>query len=135
MSDVEIRSYSPNDLDAIRRIHEASGIDYRMPNLDRFPVSKVLLVDGEVKAAYGMRHTVESHLWLERSSWTDAAGKWAAIKVLDREATEAAKDLGIDSILCCIPPSYERFGRRLKDLGFSPIRDGWKIYTKQARQR
>ena len=93
---VEIRSYCPSDLEAIKRIHEASGLDYRFPNMNQFPVHKVLEVEGTLRVAYGMRHAVECYLWLDSSGWTDAAGKWAAIKALNREATEAARDLGID---------------------------------------
>jgi hypothetical protein len=129
---VEIRSYMPSDLSAIQRIHEQNGIDYRLPNLDRFPVTKVLAEDGEVRAAYGMQMTLECHLWLDKTGWADAESKWLTIKALDKEANEAAANLGVTSVLCCIPPGYERFGRRIKELGFSPVRDGWKIFTKQA---
>ena len=126
-----IRNYTENDLAQIQRIHEANGIDYRLPNLSRFPVNKVLEIEGKVRASYGMQQTLECHLWLDPSSWTDAAGKWATIKVLDKEATESADNLGFNSSCCCIPPGYERFGRRLKDLGFNKIRPDWAVYTKR----
>ena len=42
-SDTLIRSYIPSDLQAIQKIHERNGIDYRLPNLNRFPVMKVLV--------------------------------------------------------------------------------------------
>ena len=131
-SDTLIRSYIPSDLQAIQKIHERNGIDYRLPNLNRFPVMKVLVVEGEPRAAYGLQHTVEGHLFLDQSNWTDAEGKWLAVQALDREATSAASDLGIESIVCCIPPGYERFGRRIKELGFSPMREGWQVFSKSA---
>jgi hypothetical protein len=131
----EIRSYHPSDLAAIQKIHQENGIDYRLPNLSKFPVLKALEVEGKVRAAYGMQMTLECHLWMDRTGWADAEAKWLSIKSLDREANEAAAGLGFESVLCCTPPGYERFGRRLKDLGFSPIRDGWKIHTKHAGQR
>jgi hypothetical protein len=127
-----IRSYHPSDLSAIQRIHEQNGIDYRLPNLNKFPVNKVLEVEGEVRASYGFQHTVEAHLWMDRSGWTDAEGKWLAIRALDKEATEAAVDLGIDSMLCCVPPGYERFGKRIKDIGYNKLRPDWVVYTKNA---
>ena len=130
-----IRSYAPSDLAAIQKIHEINGIDYRLPELNKFPVNKVLEVEGKVRAAYGMQMTLECHLWLDKSGWADAEAKWLTIKALDKEANEAAAGLGFESVLCCTPPGYERFGRRLKDLGFAPIREGWKIYTKQAGDR
>ena len=129
---VEIRSYCPSDLEAIQRIHEANNIDYRLPDLNKFPVLKALELDGKVRAAYGMQMTLECHLWMDRSGWADAEAKWLSIKALDKEANEAAAGLGFESVLCCTPPGYERFGRRLKDLGFSKIRPDWAVYTKNA---
>ena len=130
---VEIREYCPSDLVAIQRIHEANGIDYRLPDLGKFPRIKVLELDGEVRAALGLQHAYEAHLWLDPSSWTDAAGKWAAIKALDQEATESARVLGVESILCCVPPKMDRFGRRIKDLGFTKIRPDWVVYAKSTQ--
>jgi hypothetical protein len=132
----EIRSYIPSDLEAIKKIHDASGLNYKLPSMSQFPVLKALEVEGEVKAAYGMRHVVECYMWLDKSGWADAEQKWLAIKSLDREATSAAKDLGIDSIMCCVPPAMKRFGRRISDkkdgLGFTAIRPDWAVYTKHA---
>ena len=136
MPDALIRSYIPSDLEAIQKIHESSGLDYRFPDMNQFPVHKVLEVGGTLRATYGMRHAVECYLWMDKSSWADAEQKWLAIKALDREATEAARDLGIDSIMCCVPPKMERFGRRISDkqdgLGFTKIRPDWGIFTKNA---
>src|SRR5260221_478194 len=126
----EIRSYLPRDLEEIQRIHEANGIDYKLPNLGRFPVAKILEVEGKVVAAYGLQHTLEAHLWLSRDSWADAESKWLAVRTLDKEANDAAADLGYESTFCCVPPSYERFGRRLKDLYFTKIRPEWQVFTK-----
>lgn len=131
----EIREYKPSDFLEIQRIHEANNIDYRLPDLNKFPVLKALELDGKVRAAYGMQMTLECHLWMDRSGWADAEAKWLSIKALDKEANEAAADLGFESVLCCTPPGYERFGRRLRDLGFSKIRPDWAVYTKNAGER
>ncbi len=128
----EIRSYMPSDLAAIQKIHEVNGIDYPLPDLNKFPVLKALEVEGKVRAAYGMQMTLECHLWMDRTGWADAEAKWLSIKALDKESNEAAAGLGFDSVFSCVPPGYERFGRRLKDLGFSKIRPDWGIYTKHA---
>jgi hypothetical protein len=132
VSDLEIRSYVPSDFLEIQKMHEANGIDYHLPNLNKFPVTKVLEVEGKVRAAYGMQMTLECHLWLDKTGWADAEAKWLSIKALDKEANEAAAGLGFDSVLCCLPPGYERFGRRLKDLGFTKIRPDWAVFTKHA---
>jgi hypothetical protein len=129
---VEIRSYCPSDLAAIKKIHDANGIDYRLPNLNTFPVLKTLEVEGEIRAAYGMQMTLECHLWLDKTGWADAEAKWLSIKALDKESNEAAAGLGFDSVFSCVPPGYERFGRRLKALGFTKIRPDWAVYTKHA---
>jgi len=131
--DIQIRNYTPSDLQAIQRIHEQNGIDYRLPALNRFPVNKVLDVDGMIRASYGLQHTVEAHLWLDSEAWTDAEGKWAAVKALDKEVTEDAASLGVSSIVCCVPPGYERFGRRIRGLGFKEIRPDWTVFTKEIR--
>lgn len=134
MEDTVIRSYSPSDLQAIMKIHEDSGLDYKFPSMGQFPVLKVLDEEGHIRAAYGMKQAVEAYFWMDRSTWADAEQKWLTVKALDKEAVEAAKDLNIDSVFCCIPPSMHRFGRRIsnsrKGLGFSEIRPNWKIYTK-----
>jgi hypothetical protein len=135
-SDTIIRSYHPDDLEAIQKIHDASGLDYKLPSMNQFPVLKALVDEGTIRAAYGMRHVVECYMWLDKGGWADAEQKWMAIKALDREATDAARDLGIDSIMCCVPPTLKRFGRRISDkkdgLGFSKIRPDWAVYTKHA---
>ena len=131
----EIREYKLSDFLEIQKIHEANNIDYRLPDLNKFPVLKALELDGKVRAAYGMQMTLECHLWMDRSGWADAEAKWLSIKALDKEANEAAAGLGFESVLCCTPPGYERFGRRLKDLGFSKIRPDWAVYTKNAGER
>lgn len=139
MIDTQVRSYSPKDLSAIKKIHNDSGLDYIFPNMNQFPVCKVLEIEGQVRAAYGMRHLVECYVWLDKSGWADAEQKWTTIKILDREATEAARDLNIDSIMCCVPSTMKRFGRRISDrqdgLGFTKIRPDWEIFTKHAGDR
>ena len=135
MSEVLIRSYHPSDLAAIKRIHEQNRLDFALPNLNSglFPAHKVLLMNGEVKAAYALRIVTEANLWMARDAWTDAEGKWMAIKALDRETTEAAAVQGLDAVQCFLPPGYERFGRRIcgKDgLNFSPDREGWHGFSK-----
>ena len=135
--EILVRSYHPSDFEAIKKIHEDNNLDFRFPNLDSslFTVNKVLLTDGKVRASYALRMVAEVNLWMSKESWTDAEGKWAAIKTLDRETTEAAKDLGIDGIQCFLPPGYERFGKRISGkggLGFTADRPGWLGFSKHA---
>ena len=135
MSDILVRSYGPSDLQAIQNIHKENSLDFQFPDLNsgKFLVNKVLDVDGQVRASYALKVTAEGFLWLDRSAWTDSAGHWATVQALDKEATEAAAGLNIDSLVVCLPPRYERFGKRIKSLGFEPIRDGWTVFNKETR--
>jgi hypothetical protein len=97
-------------------------------------VHKVLLIDEEVKAAYALRMVAEANLWLGKTGLSPEQ-RWLSIKALDKEAMEAARDIGIDGIQCFLPPGYDRFGRRIsgKDgLGFRPDRPGWLGFSKHA---
>ena len=128
----EVRNYYPSDLEHIRRIHKDNALDFVIPDLNKFPVHKVLEIDGTVRATYGMRVVLEGNLWLDKTAWTDPQGKWAAVKVLDKEATEAARQMGFDSVQLFLPPGYEKFGRRIsgKDgLGFTKCPQ-WDYYGK-----
>jgi hypothetical protein len=130
-----IRSYHPDDEAEIQRIHEENKLDFAFPNLNSslFTVNKVLLIEGKLRASYALRMVAEVNLWLDKSNWTDAEGKWLTVKALDKEAMDAARDVGIDGVQCFLPPGYERFGKRIcgKDgLGFTEDRPNWRGYGK-----
>ena len=130
-----IRSYHPNDLLEIKRIHDENRLDFAFPDLNSslFAVNKVLLIEGKLRASYALRMVAEVNLWLDKSNWTDAEGKWLTVKALDKEAMDAARDVGIDGVQCFLPPGYERFGKRIcgKDgLGFTEDRPNWRGYGK-----
>jgi hypothetical protein len=126
----EIRSYMPSDLEAIQKIHEENNLGFEFPNIESsmFVVNKVLLTDDKVRASYALRLVAECNLWIDQSDWADAEAKWTAIKTLDREAMDAAKDIGLDSVQCFLPPKYKRFGKRISSpggLGFTRDTSGW----------
>lgn len=134
---VVIRDYSPEDFDAIRRIHEASEIDYQLPDLSSplFLVTKVYLVDGVIRAAGGLYIQAEAYLWLDHD-WGSPEDRLAAIQSLDREAMHEAWLKGIDQAVLFLPPGMERFGKRLvEDLGFTRDREGWLSYSKETHAR
>jgi hypothetical protein len=133
--EILLRTYEPRDFQAIQRIHKENSLDFKFPNLNsgQFLVNKVLEVEGQTRASYALKVTAESYLWLDRSGWTDAAGRWATVKALDKEVTETAASLGIDSLTLCLPPGYERFGKRIRTLGFNEIRPDWTVFTKEIQ--
>jgi len=130
-----IRSYQLGDAEQIQKIHDENKLDFKFPNLNSslFTVNKVLEVEGVVRASYALRMVAEANLWLSTEAWTDPTGKWQAIKALDISAMEAARDIGIDSVQCFLPPAYKRFGKRIcgvDGLGFVEDNSGWRGYGK-----
>lgn len=135
MSEALIRSYHPDDLSEIKKIHEENDLGFTFPNINSpmWAVNKVLLTDGKVRAAYALHLVAEANLWLSKEAWGDAEAKWMAVKALDKEAMEAAQDLRIDSVQCFLPPKYKRFGKRISSrdgLGFTADTSGWSGFGK-----
>lgn len=130
-----IRDYKVEDFEAVKKLHEESKIDYRMPDLDSplFLVKKVLELDGVVRAAYGMRIEAEAYLWIDGSDWASPRAKMDYVKELDTLSMIEAWLEGVDNAVCYVPPEKESFGRRIeKELGFSKPREGWRAYSKST---
>jgi hypothetical protein len=130
-----VRDYLPSDFERVREIHEASGIDYQLPDFQSplFIVTRVLEVEGIVRMFGGLYLQVEAYLIADQSAWTFPENKLAAIKQLDEAVIHAAWLQGIDCCVLWLPPGMERFGERLvEDLGFSKDR-GWLSYSKRTK--
>lgn len=127
-----IRDYQNSDFEAIKRIHEANKLDFQFPNLNSplFVTNKVLVDEGTVRGSLGLLVVAELNLWMDKSSWADAERKWSAVKALDKEAMQDAASIGINGVQCFLPPGYEKFGKRIETLGYSPDRAGWSGYSK-----
>lgn len=128
-----IRDFRAEDLPAIQKIHEQNAIDYVMPDLRKplFIVTKVREEKGVVRAALGSYIQVEYYLWLDKSDWATPEEKHEILKELDKEVTDALWLKGIDQACLWLPPGMDRFGQRLEDeFGFSPDREGWRVYSK-----
>jgi len=135
-----IRDYTPEDFEAIKRIHEKNRLDFSFPNLNSplFVFNKVFVDDSNVvRASHALLLVAESNLWLDKSDWTDPEGKWLTIKTLDKEACDSARKFGLDGVQCFLPPTYEKFGRRISDktdgLGFVTDRPGWLGFSKRLQ--
>ena len=129
-----IRDYKPSDLEAVKRIHERTGIDYTFPDINSplFLVTKVIEDDsGVIRACGGAYIQVELYLWLDPSDWADAADKLAVIHALDGSVLHDCYLRGIDCAVLWLPPGMERFGERLTDMGFTKDRAGWCSYSKR----
>ena len=130
-----VRDYTPSDFDRVREIHETSEIDYQFPDLSSplFLVTKVVEVDGVIRACGGMYLQAECYLWIDHSDWMHPSGKLDAIRELDRACMDAAWMRGVNDAVLWLPPGMERFGERLIDMGFVRDRAGWVSYSKKTK--
>lgn len=133
MSDV-VRDFTLNDLERVKEIHEASGIDYRFPDITSplFVVTKVFVRDGIVQACGGLYLQVEAYLWIAHDDWTSPEEKLVVIRTLDRATLREAWMKGIDQACLFLPPGMDRFGERLQDFGWAKDRDGWCSFSKRT---
>jgi hypothetical protein len=132
-----VRKYKPSDFDAIKAIHEASEIDYRMPTLDSrlFVVKKVLEVDGVVRQAVGFRLEVETYLWTDKSDWALPDEKFLGLKALQAESMHELMTKGVDTAVCWVPDNIDKFfAKRMTELGWTTDRAGWRSWSKKTRE-
>lgn len=124
-----VRDYRPEDFEQVKALHEASGIDYAMPDLSvpLFLVKKVVEVDGKVIAACALRIECETYLWCGG----EPDEKMAAMLEMQPEILQDAWMFGIDNLVCWIPEAVEiKFEKRLKQLGWSRDRNGWHSWSR-----
>lgn len=140
---VLVRDYTPDDLDALRKIHGRQGFDYALPNIaDPIFVSKLIIenADGRIVMASLARLTCEIYLLVDR----EGGGNRSAEKLEARERYDhllalhraGERDLlarGLEDAHAWLPPSIaRRFGRRLESLGW--VRDdSWTPYCRRLR--
>jgi hypothetical protein len=131
-----VRDYQPSDFERVKEIHEASGIDYKLPDFSSslFLVTKVFVCDDTVRMFGGSYLQAELYLIADHSDWASPQDKLDAIKELDRQGMEELWLRGIDCCCLWLPPGMERFGERLvEDLHFQKDRDGWHTYSKATK--
>lgn len=125
-----IRNYEPLDLERVRKLHGACGLDYAFPDLDApsMVVKRVMEGDGEVRAFAMLKLTAEAFLLMD-GGWRSPAWRWEALKHLHEDVRQKASCLLLDDVFCAMPPKLEKmFGSRLKALGWERERS-WPIYS------
>lgn len=131
-----VRAYHKDDFETIKALHEATGIDYKFPNLNSalFLVTKVMEVDGVIRMALGAYIQVEYYLWMDKTEWAFPEEKLEFIRQIEKDVTEEVWLKGVNEAVLYLPPGMERFGDRISDpikgMGFSKARDGWIHYNK-----
>lgn len=126
-----VRDAEMGDYPFLRQIHEASGFDYKFPDLTDpiFAVQKVVEEDGRVIQGLVLEITASLYLWVD-PTWGTPLMRWHRLKAMVAEARKAAWAKGLNSVYAVIPPEIEaEFAPWLKMLGMSRDRDWakWSI--------
>jgi len=146
---VQIREYTPADLDVLRRMHAGQGFDYPFPEVDDpIFISKLIVEDGDGRLAMASlaRLTCEMYLLVDRAEGeTRRAGnrpsknsssrrRFAQLVALQRAAQRDLLARGLEDAHAWLPPAIaQRFGRRLESLGW--VRDdAWTPYCRRLRE-
>jgi hypothetical protein len=140
--EMQIREYKPDDLDALKRIHEKQNFPYPFPDLQNpLFLTKIVLTDGEVNVAPGftkvssdrvlgaalLRLTAEAYLLLDPKAGTPKA-RWQSLLLLHEAARRNAWHRGLEDVHAWLPPAIARkFGRRITQLGWQRD-DAWTPY-------
>lgn len=133
----QVRDYVPADYEAVRALHESSGIDYTLPDLDSplFVVTKVVERAGRIVACAGARIEAELYLWMSHDVGTPEE-RWEDLRKLNVEMLDAAWFIGLNNFVCWVPEGIEKsFAKRLTDLGFSRDRSGWHSWSRETKQK
>lgn len=128
-----IREYTPADLAEIESLHERTGFDYRMPNLDDalFCVKQVIEDKLEVRMAMATKLQLEAYVWID-PEWGSPSERWMAFQLLHEAVRDEAEKLGLEECVANIPPELEkRFAKRLKMLGWSRDRE-WPTWSRST---
>jgi hypothetical protein len=132
-----IRDYHADDFEAIKALHDATEIDYKMPDLNSslFLVTKVMEFDGVIRLAVGAYIQCELYLWIDKTDWATPEEKFSAIKQIEKNLIRELWLKGVDEAVLYLPPGMGAFGRRLEQLGFAKGRDGWLHYNKRTGEK
>ena len=125
-----IRAYTPDDLQALKRMHASQGFDYALPDLkDPIFVSKLVVEDesGQPVMASLARLSCEMYLLMDPAAGSPRE-RYTRLVELQRAGRNDLLARGLDDAHAWLPPSIaKRFGRRLESLGW--VRDDkWTPY-------
>lgn len=125
-----IREIKKDDAAKIEELHERSGFDYRLPNLDDplFVTKLAVEEGGHLVQAIALKLEAEVYLWVD-PSWGTPEERWRRFVDLTYAAKLEAYRKGLDALVCVVPPELERrFGKRLEEIGMTRDR-AWQKYS------
>lgn len=120
-----IRDVEKSDHFTLQAVHNASGLDYQMPDLDD-SLFIVKVTDGHHGLAVKLEGTV--YLWLDHAHGTPEE-RWQIFHELVEEAKKQAWAKGLDTLTCVVPPELQKsFDKRLREIGMDLDRP-WPKYS------
>lgn len=125
-----VRRYNVDDEDMLRKIHADAGYDYEFPNLaSSLFLNRVVATENGIVISAGMhRVCYETFLLVDPSRRPQV--KWEAIKGVQNFLLTEAYLQGLDEIHASVPPIG--FDRRLVQLGWTPDRPDWKLWSRRT---
>ncbi len=128
---MNIRPFEVRDLEALKRIHENNelpAVCMPDPTNPLFFIKQVVEHEGKAALAAFLKITAEPYLLVDKTVETPE-WRWQALKALNETISTVAWMKGLEQLSAWVPPQLiKSFGKRLKDLGYSP--SPWQAYTK-----
>lgn len=129
---MRVREYSDEDFETIRKLHEQSGFDYRMPPLSSQEFFSRRVVEDNSGFGMGafMRLTAEAYL-VCNPEWRTPAWRFEALRQLCHVCNDDARNRDVKEVGAFLPPQAEvKFGKRLIKMGWGMCREDWHYYYK-----
>ena len=125
-----IRDFQPSDLERLKEIHTQAGYDYLFPDLSSpLFLNRIISVNGAKILAAGLhRICYETFALVDPNARPQE--KCAALRELNEELSTRAYWQGLDMTHASIPPIG--FDRRLRELGWNPDREGWRLWSQDT---
>jgi hypothetical protein len=128
---VNVREFTPADIEAIKEIHARRALPFDLPDLTRkLAVQKVFCHNDEIVMAAFLRPTTEAYIICDKD-WSTPWMRWQAFQELHEKVLEQCRVDGIEDTQAVLdPPLNLGFGRRLMQLGWQ--RHLGTLYSRKA---
>lgn len=115
--------FSPKYADAVKRLHEAQGHSYVLPN--DFSGGVVLVEDFKPTHALLFRTTAEAY-WLFDPAMGSRRENIGDMMILKNTGTAKAIQLGYSDVHCWLPPELGKLDKLMKHVGWRKMT--WQSY-------
>lgn len=126
-----IRELRDSDIPILRDIYKRRGLSECFPDLnDPLFLTKVVMTDEQDVPRLAAAVRLEGNVYtFVDPDWGRPEWRWEGFQFLHEQACEIASRKGLDSITCQVPPTLERFGKRLMSLGWDKAL--WPTYGRR----